>query len=188
MRNSISKILVFFIWGILLCSTIKSDTNLATLRGLVDTTGFAHLAWQMDSLMARIHALNQEDLDRTKQPQGTVWKTAICPHDDYAYVGWLYPAILRNITANTVIIFAVAHKARFFNLENQLVFDSFTAWHGPYGTVKVSALREEIISQLPEEMFIVHDSLHVKVDDLRMGQTAIATPHHWVGYPAIGFK
>ena len=29
---------------------------------------------------------------------------------------------------------------------------------------------------------------YLKVDDLRMGQTAIASPRHWVGYPAIGFK
>jgi len=29
---------------------------------------------------------------------------------------------------------------------------------------------------------------HLKVSDLRMGETANATNHHWVGYPAIGFK
>ncbi|NTW53396.1 MAG: AmmeMemoRadiSam system protein B, partial [Chlorobaculum sp.] len=29
---------------------------------------------------------------------------------------------------------------------------------------------------------------HLKVDDLGMGQTAIATLRHWVGYPAIGFR
>jgi hypothetical protein len=29
---------------------------------------------------------------------------------------------------------------------------------------------------------------HLKVDDLGMGQTAIATLRHWVGYAAIGFR
>jgi hypothetical protein len=29
---------------------------------------------------------------------------------------------------------------------------------------------------------------HLKVVDLGMGQTAIATPRHWVGYATIGFK
>jgi AmmeMemoRadiSam system protein B len=29
---------------------------------------------------------------------------------------------------------------------------------------------------------------HVKVNDIRMGITAIATPCHWVGYAAIGFR
>jgi AmmeMemoRadiSam system protein B len=31
-------------------------------------------------------------------------------------------------------------------------------------------------------------SAHVKVDDLRMGRTAIATDCHWVGYAAIGYR
>lgn len=29
---------------------------------------------------------------------------------------------------------------------------------------------------------------HIKVDDLQMGTTAIATAHHWVGYAAIGYR
>jgi hypothetical protein len=29
---------------------------------------------------------------------------------------------------------------------------------------------------------------HLKVADLGMGETAMAIPHHWVGYAAIGFK
>jgi MEMO1 family protein len=136
----------------------QSDPEMLT-RGLADTVGFAHLDWQMDSVMARIQALSHHDLIRTRQAAGTVWKTAICPHDDYTYTGWLYPAVLGNIKAHTVIIFGVAHKASQFNLENKLIFDSFRSWQGPYGTVKVSPLREEIISQLPRGMAVVHDSM-----------------------------
>lgn len=127
-------------------------------RGLADTVGFAHQAWQMDSIMARIGAQHHDDLIRTQQPAGTVWRAAICPHDDYAYSGWLYPAVLRNIKAKAVIIFGVLHKAWFYNLENRLVFDSFHAWRGPYGNVPVSSLRDEIISRLPPDMAIVHDA------------------------------
>jgi hypothetical protein len=29
---------------------------------------------------------------------------------------------------------------------------------------------------------------HIPVDDIRIGRTAIATPCHWVGYAAIGFR
>ena len=130
-----------------------------TIRGVVDTVGFAHLAWQMDSIVTRMHALNQEQLIHATQPAGTVWKTAICPHDDYTYAGWLYEAVLKNLTAKTVILFGVAHKARLFHLENRLVFDSYPAWHGPYGPVKVSPLREQIFSQMPEEMVVRHDSM-----------------------------
>jgi AmmeMemoRadiSam system protein B len=130
-----------------------------SLRTLADTVGYANLDWQMDSIMARISSLNQDDLIHSAQATGTVWRTAICPYDDYAYAGWLYHAVLRNITARTVIIFGVAHKARLFNLENQLVFDSFKSWRGPCGLVKVSALRDKIISHLPAGLAVIHDSM-----------------------------
>ena len=32
------------------------------------------------------------------------------------------------------------------------------------------------------------DHEHIYVDDLMMGRTAVATPHHWVGYAAIGYR
>jgi AmmeMemoRadiSam system protein B len=128
-------------------------------RALADTVGFAHRAWQMDSVMARIKALNHDDLVRTQQPEGTAWRAAICPHDDYAYSGWLYPSVLRNIKAKTVVIFGVAHKVWRYNLENRLVFDSFSSWRGPYGAVKVSPLRDEMIRRLPADMAVVHDPM-----------------------------
>ena len=31
-------------------------------------------------------------------------------------------------------------------------------------------------------------SLHIPVDDIRMGHTAIATNCHWVGYAALGYR
>jgi len=136
----------------------RSDSEAST-RALADTVGFAHKARQMDSVMVRIDRLYHDDLARTQQPAGTVWRAAICPHDDYTYASWLYPAVLRNIKAKTVIIFGVAHKAWRYNLENRLVFDSFSSWRGPYGKVTVSPLREEIIKQLPADMAIVHDPM-----------------------------
>jgi len=158
MRRSV--ILGLFLWSVVSGCSLQPRTNPEnSTRGLADTVGFAHLDWQMDSIMARIHLLNHDDLIRTKQEAGTVWRTAICPHDDYTYAGWLYPAVLRNIKANTVIIFGVAHKASSFNLENQLVFDSYKSWSGPYGKVKISPLRDEIISLMPAEMVVVHDSM-----------------------------
>ena len=130
-----------------------------SIRGLADTIGFAHLDWQMDSVMSRIDRQFGAELKAAEQPEGTVWKTAICPHDDYTYSSWLYPAVLRYMKAKTIIIFGVAHKAANFNLENQIVFDSFKFWHGPYGNVKVSPLREQIIKNLPESLYVVHDSM-----------------------------
>lgn len=158
MRKFVSMILFF--GAILLSSSLQAQSTPEILtRGCADTVGFAHLDWQMDSIIVRIKLQNHDDLVRSKQAEGTVWRTAICPHDDYSYAGWLYPTVLGNIKARTLVIFGVAHKARLFHLENQLVFDSFEFWHGPYGDVKVSSLREEIISRLPKDMVVVHDSL-----------------------------
>jgi MEMO1 family protein len=155
-----------FVWMILIICGMMSGSSLAgqqgpgnLKRGLADTVGFAHLDWQMDSVMSRIEMYHQADLTSSQQAPGTVWRTAICPHDDYTYAGWLYPAVLRDIKAKTVIIFGVAHKARLFGLENQLVFDSFQSWSGPYGAVQVSPLRDEIISLLPGDMAVVNDSM-----------------------------
>jgi AmmeMemoRadiSam system protein B len=125
---------------------------------LADTVGFAHRAWQMDSVMVRIKRLDHGDLVGTQQPSGTVWRAVICPHDDYAYTGWLYPAVLNNIKARTIIIFGVAHKASVFNLENRLVFDSFSSWQGPYGRVTVSPLRDEIVRCLSKDMAVVDNA------------------------------
>lgn len=161
MGKSISVILIllFVSFFFNFCSTQKGKVNTKTIRGVVDTVGFAHLNWQMDSIMQRIDRLNKNDLKRTEQPEGTIWKAAVCPHDDYKYAGWLYESVLKNIKAKTIILFGVAHKARKFNLKNQIVFDSFDSWSGPYGRVKISALRDSILNKLPEDIYVVHDSM-----------------------------
>ncbi len=133
------------------------------LRPLADTVGFAHTSQQMDSVMKRILRTQEKDLKEKRKVakigHETVFKTVIAPHDDYTYVGYMYPLALQNIKAKTIILFGVAHKAKNLNLENQLVFDSYTHWRGPYGNVKVSGLREEIISQLPKGIYQINDSM-----------------------------
>lgn len=159
MKNAIPILLLTIVTiSVMSCSDTHTQTD-NSLRGPVDTTGFAHLDWQMDSVMKRINKLYGDELKKAEQPEGTKWKVAISPHDDYTYAGWLYPAVLRYIKAKTVIIFGVAHKARNFNLENHLIFDSFRTWRGPYKPVRVSDIREELIKRLPAETCIVHDSM-----------------------------
>ena len=87
------------------------------------------------------------------------WRMAIAPHDDYAYAGLMYPLVLRNVAAPLLIIFGVAHQARLLGLEDQLVFDSFTHWSGPYGDIVVSPLRERIMATLPEGSYCVNDEM-----------------------------
>lgn len=133
------------------------------LRGLADPVGFAHTAEQMEQLMGRIEEsqgdLIRESIKRSGISPTTNWRVAISPHDDHSYVGFLYPASLRNVRSHTVILFGVAHRAGTLGLENVLVFDSYTHWSGPYGAVKVSPIREEIMSGLPNDMYCVHDEM-----------------------------
>ena len=127
----------------------KNDDLL--IRTMVDTIGFAQYDWQMDSILTRMDY---------SAPSEQTWRVAITPHDDYAYVGDLYPRILNGIKANTVILFGVAHKARDYDLENRIIFDSFDAWNAPYGKVIVSEIRNKLIKAIPDSLFIVHDKMH----------------------------
>ncbi|MHC1705992.1 MAG: AmmeMemoRadiSam system protein B [Bacteroidales bacterium] len=140
--------------------TFSSDK----VRKPVDTIGFARYAWQMDSIINRIQRLQGDLLEKSFMgsavTEETLWKAAICPHDDYSYCGYMYPLSLFNVQAKTLILFGVCHKAKQFGLENKLIFDSFTHWEGPYGRVKVSGLRDEILKDLTPGIAIVHDSAH----------------------------
>jgi MEMO1 family protein len=134
------------------------------LRGLADPIGFAHHERQIEAVVERI--VNQDGarlsrILRDKSVGATErWRMAIAPHDDYAYAGYLYPLVLRNVKASTVIIFGVAHKARRLGLEDQLIFETFTRWSGPYGDVEISPLRERLMRMLPEHAWRVSDEMH----------------------------
>ncbi|MEI6884412.1 MAG: AmmeMemoRadiSam system protein B [Bacteroidota bacterium] len=133
------------------------------LRKPVDPVGFATRSWQMDSIVKRITRLQQRKITEAFDANGirkfTSWKLAISPHDDYSYAGWVYPAVLSNVKAGTVIILGVAHKAKKFGIEDKMVFDNYEYWQSPYGPVKVSGLREVIMNKLPRSTYMVSDSL-----------------------------
>jgi AmmeMemoRadiSam system protein B len=156
-------LLITYLFSIILfaCTFHPENREGRRVRQVVDTIGFAHLSWQVDSVISRISLLQAEELNKSMVSPDIFWRTAICPHDDYTYVGWHYPAILKNIKAKTVIIFGVAHRAKQFGLANKLVFESFEGWQSAYGEIKVSWLRNEIVEKLPIDMLIVHDSMHM---------------------------
>ncbi len=133
------------------------------VRGLADTIGFAHLPAQMDSIVKRTEILFGKKMKSIRKEKGIKepdsWKAAISPHDDYTYASYMYPLVLQNVKAKTVILFGVAHKAKQLGLQDKIIFDSFTQWHGCYGNISVSPLREKIISKLPKELYEVNDSM-----------------------------
>ena len=132
-------------------------------RGLADTIGFAHCERQIEAVIERIAAQDGTKLARILEDAavalGDRWRMAIAPHDDYAYAGYMYPLVLANVAAPVIIIFGVAHKARQLGFEDQLIFDSFTHWLGPYGDIAVSPLRERILAGLAERSFCVSDEM-----------------------------
>ncbi len=146
-----------------LISCRQGTTHDQRVRQPVDSVGFATHARQMDSLMQRIDRQYAGLMDSLRQQAGinqsTTWRVAISPHDDYTYVGPLYPLVLEPVKAKTVILFGVAHKARNFGLENRMVFDSYPYWKTPYGRVKMTDLREQLISRLPANDYTVNDSM-----------------------------
>lgn len=152
---NISYVFAFFLITILISckSGEPGKKEMSTIRPLKDTIGFAQYSWQMDSLMARMNRSGWE------KAGGLPWRFAICPHDDYTYVGKLYPELLQNIIAPNLILIGVAHKAAQLNIEDSLVFDSYTYWKGPWKNVPVSSAREEIYSLLAGKYAIVNDTL-----------------------------
>lgn len=124
------------------------------IRPLKDTVGFAQYSWQMDSLVSRMHH------DGWKNSDAQPWKMVICPHDDYTYVGNLYPELLQNVKAPLLFLMGVAHKASRLGIRDSLVFETYTNWKGPWGNVRVSPVREEIFSLLDNKFAITDDTLH----------------------------
>jgi MEMO1 family protein len=152
-----------FFLSILVVIAFQGMSQQALIRKPVDPVGFATKAWQMDSIMARIDRAYgsqiSESLARINIVKSSVWKTVICPHDDYAYASWLYPAVLKNVKAGTVILIGVAHKAKKWNIEDKMVFGNYEKWAEPYGPVKISPYQGKITNSLPRSSYMYHDSL-----------------------------
>lgn len=153
-EKSLSVILFLLMLIFLSCNSLnRSHMKQEAIRPLKDTVGFAQYSWQMDSLMERITRAGW------KQTDGNPLKFAICPHDDYTYVGNLYPELLQNIKAPIIILIGVTHKAAQMHIEDSLVFDTYSFWKGPWKKVPVSPARDEIYSILKNKFAIVDDTL-----------------------------
>ena len=129
MRVKISTFLIIATISISCTDDIPKDHTLLKVRQLIDTVGFTQYKWQLDSVIKRIEI-------KDKLINNDIYKTVICPHDDYTYAAGLYNKTLSGIKAKTVVLIGVAHKARNFNLENKLVLD-----HSVIGKVQTELLR-----------------------------------------------
>ncbi len=133
------------------------------LRGLADTIGFARFSWQMDTIFSRInlqYADSIKAIEKTnKLNEKTTFKVLVSPHDDYTYASYMYPLGNKHIKTKTIFLIGVGHKARYFNLDNKIVFDSFKYWRGPYGKIPVSGYREIIMKNIPKKEYLISDTM-----------------------------
>lgn len=136
------------------------------VREPVDRVGYCWTPEAVDRLVAHAEEREGERLAesaaRLALADGAGLAAAIAPHDDYAYAQQVYAHVFPHVTARTVILVGVAHRARDYpETEGRIVFESYDAWVGPYGEVPVSALRDEWLAAIPAgQGVVVHDELH----------------------------
>ncbi len=152
---------ILLLAGTMVVPGCKNKKTSVPVRQPVDTIGFATHSWQTDSVLSRIERLQAEKLKEASSRLGPdeALRVAISPHDDYTYVGYLYPALLQHVKSNVVILFGVGHKARSFGLEDKIVVGTYQRWKSPGGEIRVSDLQKSILDKLPAEMYVIHDSL-----------------------------
>lgn len=131
------------------------DTSIRPVR---DSIGFCWNAIEMDSFIKFLQAHEKDTVSDSGSMAG-----AISVHDDYLYAGRVYYPLFRNIHAREVIIFGVTHgsvRKEMGPQGNQLILDAYKFWHGPYGEIPVSPLREEITAKLEPADFKISNQAH----------------------------
>jgi AmmeMemoRadiSam system protein B len=126
-----------------------------TVRPIRDNVGFSWKANEMNELMAYLSKHNKI----TKVGSHELI-AGISPHDDYLYAGNIYYTLYPNIKTKEVVIFGVTHgtvRKAMNDPRNVLIFDDYDEWHGPYGNVKVSPLRDYIKNKLDKDYQMISD-------------------------------
>jgi AmmeMemoRadiSam system protein B len=155
--------MIFFFlafWGII--SVVRTQqlagVSSSNIRGLQDMVGFSSKQNQIEAIVALAEQLEAAALQKNREKfASNCWIAAVCPHDDHLLAGRVYVHLFQNLRAKRYVIFGVAHKAANWGAENILVFDNFVKWQGPFGQIKVSFLREEILLGLSKEYYTIND-------------------------------
>lgn len=137
------------------------------VRGQLDTVGFVVTADQANDVLARALADEREGLEADRKAlDGRRVAAVVCPHDDHLYAARVYVHATELVDAPHVIMVGVFHRAKLWGLSDVLVFDRFTAWHGPWGPVRTDPLRQELLDGLPAGDAIVNDTMHCREHSL----------------------
>ena len=147
---------------------LRSEGDL--VRGQMDTVGFVVTAEQAGDVLDTALEAENDALKADRRRLGLEKEegvpAVICPHDDHLYAAGVYVHATELIRAPRVILIGVFHKARYWDLEDQLVFDRFEAWHGPWGPVPVDPLREELIAAMAPEEIVINNTMHCREHSL----------------------
>jgi AmmeMemoRadiSam system protein B len=84
----------------------------------------------------------------------------ISPHDDFSFAGRVYRRVLPRVTARTVVLIGVFHRYRRFAEHDRVVFDAYSEWTAPDGSVPVSDLRGALLRRLPREDWTQDTTAH----------------------------
>ncbi len=161
-RFLIAFFVMFTITGLFSCKNNRPKNeavnNELQIRALKDTVGFSFTEHQIRSVIDLAETLEKNVINQNRKKFGNKpWIAGVCPHDDHLLAGRVYVHLFQNLLAKHVIIFGVAHKAADWGAENVFIFDSFDYWQGPEKPVRVSPLRDKIITQLPDSIYVVNN-------------------------------
>jgi len=124
-----------------------------SIRPVRDNVGFCWTPEQMNILMDYIQANESEN-----QFDSNGLVAGISPHDDHLYAGRIYYPLYKMIHAKEVVVFGVTHgtvRRAMNDPQDKLIFDSYDYWHGPYGNVEISELRQFVTDRLPADEMMV---------------------------------
>ncbi len=141
---------------------LRSDGD--RVRGQMDTIGFAVDAASAEDVVSTAIDLERDSLAAQDRRLGMAaddgFVGGICPHDDHLYASRVYVHLTERITAPRVLLIGVFHRAKSWGLHDRLVFESFDAWHGPWGEIEVDPMRDELIGALPSASYVVDNAMH----------------------------
>lgn len=132
------------------------------LRGQRDTVGYPSRAGQMDVVWARaLAAPAPASLGPAPSPGVAA---LLVPHDDHAYSARVLARTLPLVTAKHVVVIGPSHGYARLGLRDRLLFEPYRAWASADGPVRMSPLRLESITRMPEDDFEIsmpaHDAEH----------------------------
>lgn len=129
-----------------------------SIRPVRDDVGFCWSAEEMNSFMNYLSGELKINNSTDKKLIG-----GISVHDDYLYAGKVYYPLFSRIRTKEVVVFGVTHgtvRNELNNPSDVLILDEYDEWTGPYGSVKISPLREAIKSELDKEFVMTSNKAH----------------------------